>query len=442
MDLTKVTQARALLDAYIQENSTPTPPQLPPPGTVTTVVRAGQDHLAAIAAAQPGDVLAFEPATYVGTVKLTKPITLQPTVAVPIGRRVATFNPVTFIGSDVSTIQHTNPNGGTRLIGITGKSTGVDRDIVDDVGVGFLLDRVALLGDPVKGQRRGLAANGTNAQISQSLIDDCFRFGADSQAIMGWNGTNGLVVDDCALYGGAETVMFGGATAASAAKNPQHIVIKRSLMSKKTAWYGMGVQIKNAFELKNALHVTVVDSVMEYGGIAEGQGAYVIVLTPRNQDNDTPWATVKDVLFERCVARHGAGGASMLGKDTNYVSDVLDGVTFRNVLFDDLTPAGLWGTGDKAGAGRVFAFDQNPRHVTIDSVTVRAANMWAAGYFMPLSNPTTGLVLKNIVMPSTVYSWKIDDGGQGLAALKAWAPDAQILLTSADTGAVGYPTAA
>lgn len=436
MDLSKPTQATALLEAFLLENQTtpPGPPPIPQPAP-TTIIRAGQNHLAVIDASRDGDVLAFEPATFVGTVKLAKGITLQPTIPVPSGRRTAAFNPVVFIGSDVATFQHTNPNGGTRLIGITGKSTGVDRDLVNDIGVGLLLDRVALLGDPVKGLRRGLAANGTNTHVIQCLIDDCFRFGADSQAIMGWDGTNGLVVDDCGLFGGAETIMFGGATASSPSRNPRDIIVKRSLISKKLAWYGMGVQIKNAFEIKNGLRVSVLDSILEYGGMNEGQAGYVIVLTPRNQDNDTPWATVRDALFDRCVARHGAGGASMLGKDDNYSSDVLDGVTFRNMLFDDLSPTGPWGT----GPGHFFHFNNNPRRVTIDSVTCRGRNMNAKGYFEPFQAPPTGLVLRNIIMPTTSYQWKIDDGGNSLADLKAWAPDAQIALSASDTGASGYP---
>ena len=49
-----------------------------PPGAAATVaVGAGADLAAAVAAAQPGDVLVLEPGSYTGGIVIDKPLTLQ-----------------------------------------------------------------------------------------------------------------------------------------------------------------------------------------------------------------------------------------------------------------------------------------------------------------------------------------------------------------------------
>lgn len=413
-----LTQALAALD-----DSTSPPPS-------STIVHAGASIQAAIDAALPNSILSIEPGTYLGSLNLSKPLTLQSTLNLIAGR-VTTPSPVILVGNNVSTL--TNTSTGSILRGLTLKNPNPDYELLVDQGTNLTLDRLSLLGDPVKGQHRGFQANGVNAVLTGSVIDDCFLSGRDAQAIMGWNGTNGLLVDNCWLAGGAETVMFGGAKADNAAKNPQNILIKNSTLTKKRVWYSNHVQIKTAFEVKNGLKVTVQDCILEYAGIAEGQGAYLIVLTPRNQDNDTPWATVQDVLIERVLARYGGGCVNILGTDSNYPSGPLDRVTIRNVKFTDIDPTQIW-----QGSSRCFQFGDAPRNVTLDSLTVQGAHLASTGYFY--GNPPIGLKVSNVVTPATTYNWKIDGQGQGVAAVKVYAPDAIFNLSATDTGASGYPS--
>jgi hypothetical protein len=94
-------------------------------------------------------------------------------------------------------------------------------------------------------------------------------------------------------------------------------------LSKNPAWYAQHVQIKNAFELKCAINVKLTNSILEYAGTSAGQGAYLIVLTPRNQDGGAPWSTVQNVLIENCIGRYAGGVAQFLGRDDGNESDVL-----------------------------------------------------------------------------------------------------------------------
>ena len=52
----------------------------------------------------------------------------------------------------------------------------------------IVLDHVYVHGDPLFGQKRGIALNAANVTISDSHISDCKGVGQDTQAIGGWNG--------------------------------------------------------------------------------------------------------------------------------------------------------------------------------------------------------------------------------------------------------------
>jgi hypothetical protein len=271
--------------------------------------------------------------------------------------------------------------------------------------------------------------------VRRCMVDDIFARGRDTQAVMGWDGTRNLVLEDSWLSAAGEAVMLGGAAARDEDHGPAFVAVHGCTLTKNPAWITNGMQVKNALELKNARHVSVTDCVLEYAGTSEGQGGYLIVLTPRNQDGDTPWATVADVTIERCLARYGGGCLNVLGKDDVHPSGPLDGVTVRNVLFDQIDPAGITG-----GSGRCFQFGNGPWNVALEALTVRGAGLSALGYFY--GAPPAGLRVSNIVAPRTTYGWKVDGGGMGIDAVRAYAPDAAFTLLPADQGAAGYPVPA
>lgn len=381
-------------------------------------VRPGDDVQHAIDAAPAGAVLAFEPGSYrlAAGITISKALTLEPTVDVPPGRRARTFDAVTIVGSGTDPTV-TIPAGtvGATLLGLTITHTNADQTLVDDRGTGTRLDRCALLGDPVHGQHRGLAANGQETVVVQCLIDDCFAFGRDAQAIMGWDGTRTLLVTDCYLAGGAETVMFGGADSLSADRIPQHITIEHSTLTKNPAWFAAGAQIKNALEIKCGIDIEVSDCVLEYAGTAAGQGGYLILVTPRNQDGTAPWSCIQDVVLTNLTGRFASGVLNILGTDNEQPSGRTTRVTLQDSTFTDIDPSGLTG-----GDGRIFLFGDGADQVTIQNVTVTGGHIASRGYFYDA--PPTGLVLRAITLPDSDYDWKVDAHGAGIAAVLAYAP--------------------
>jgi hypothetical protein len=433
MDLAKI---RTLAQQIIDETNSGV--DTPPPST-TINVKAGASLQSVIDQAAAGSTLILEDGTYDGVLKVSKPLTFQP-LSFPTPRRASAQTPVWITGSGTETVTVDGAN--VKFIGIGIKNTNADGDLVNIVGSGTTLDRVTGVGDPVKGLHRGFRVHGNTTVITKCYMDDIFAIGRDTCCIGGWDGGNNILISDCYLRGGAETIMFGGADSASADRIPQNISVLNCTLTKNPDWFAKGIQIKNAFELKSAISVHVADCILEYAGIAQGQGAYPIVLTVRNQDGKAPWSTVKNVLIERCLVRFGGGGVNILGKDDVNPSDIMANVTLRNIRFTNIDPTGI-----TKGSGRVVVFDGNPQSVTMDGITVddtpSGTPLAALGYFPAAGRQPVGLTLSNWKFPKTTYGWKIDNGGMDVPPvsknLKAYMPDLTYNITTNDAGAVGYP---
>jgi hypothetical protein len=399
-------------------------------------VTAGSSLQAAIDAAAEGSVLQLEDGVFAQRqVRITKSVTLTSTNPPPSTRATA-IAPVTILGN--SDVALDISGTGVKLVGVGLGNTTATGELANITGTDVTFDRVTGLGDPAKGLHRGIRLHGTKTRILKSFFDHIFAFGRDSCVLGGWDGGDDIRIDDCWLCGGAETVMFGGADSTSAERIPRNIRITNSTLTKRPEWYAMGVQIKNAFELKVGIDVYVADCIMEYAGIAEGQGGFPLVFTVRNQSGKAPWSTITNVLLERCLVRNGGGAVNFLGSDNNFTSGQLDGLTLRNVQFENIDPlAGPW-----KGNGKGFVFDRAPKNVTLDGITLKGS-MSSAAYFANSPKQPVLLTMRNMVVPATKYGWKIDAGGQDTPPasknIQALMPDLTYAVTATDTGSIGHP---
>lgn len=293
------------------------------------------------------------------------------------------------------------------------------------------INRCRILGDPVKGNKRGIAANGGNMLFEKCLIDDIGRVGQDTQAICTWNMVSpGLVVDDCYLSAAGETFLTGGADSATEETMPSGIWIKDSTLTKKPEWYGMKWQIKNCLELKASTDVHVSNSVLEYAGTAQGQSAFLIVLTPRNQGGKAPWSRVENVLIENCIGGFGGGIVTTLGDDNVMPSGRLAHVKINNCIFHDIDPKGITG-----GRGWCFFFDRGPDDIAITDITVDGHNLKSICSFdgaIP-----NNLLVRNIKfvngMPAP-YTWH-NPLGDTIEKARLWSPTSTFDVKPTDTGA-------
>ena len=75
----------------------------------------------------------------------------------------------------------------------------------------IVLDRVYMHGDPLYGQKRGIALNGRAVTIRNSYVSDIKGVGVDTQAIGGWNGPGPFSIENNYLEAAGEVILLGGA---------------------------------------------------------------------------------------------------------------------------------------------------------------------------------------------------------------------------------------
>jgi hypothetical protein len=98
------------------------------------------------------------------------------------------------------------------------------------------LDQVYIHGDPVKGQKRGIALNAASVTIRNSYISDIKGVGMDTQAIGGWNGPGPFTIENNYLEAAGENFMLGGADPSIANLVTANVVIRRNQFSRPMTW--------------------------------------------------------------------------------------------------------------------------------------------------------------------------------------------------------------
>lgn len=228
----------------------------------TTQVRAGADLQAALNAAQPGDTLLLDVgATFSGNFVLpvktgTQVITITtaPDSRLPApGVRVSPAAAPALAkirSSNSMPALHTAPGahhwrlvliefpanvqGYGEIIQLGDGSAA--QNTLSQVPYDIELDRVYVHGDPVVGQKRGIALNARNITIRNSWIADIKGVGMDTQAIGGWNGPGPYVIENNYLEAAGEIFMLGGADPSITNLVSDTVVIRNNHFSRPMSW--------------------------------------------------------------------------------------------------------------------------------------------------------------------------------------------------------------
>jgi hypothetical protein len=380
---------------------------------------------AALAAAQGGTVLRLATTlVYPSALTLTRSVTLQSETLV-VGRMTRDAPAPTFlagvrvVADDVTlvglAVAHTNPL--TDIVVLTG-------------ALRPTLDRCRIVGDPLKGAKRGVAANGGAMTIRGCYIDDCFQAwpGNDSQAINAWDFlAPGLLLEDNYLSGGSESVMIGGADAATAARMPSQIIIRGNTITKNPAWQTLPIGVKNTLELKAGRDILIENNDIRQSWGGHGQDGYLLLLTVRNQDGRAPWSTIQDVTVTGNRFSGGAAAINLLGLDN--IKETKAGmptpigmvrpsvrmarITIRGNTFDDLDPARY------TGSNRLILIGQGPEQVTIDQNTFAGRGLGSQVYFYG-APPALGCTVTHNTWPPATYGIKGDGSASGAATWAAY----------------------
>jgi hypothetical protein len=311
-----------------------------PAAAATINVPAGGDLQAALNTAKPGDeIVVAAGATFTGQFRLpAKPagavITIRSSAVLP-DRRItpaeAGLMPKLVSNSEEAAL-FVERTANWRIDGVQfGANLGGAGNVVQiQDSVNIVLDRI-LIAAPASGQKRGVMGNGKSITLTRSHISGIWRAGQDSQAFCAWDGGGPFVITDNYLEAASENLLFGGANSQSEANIPSDILVERNHLAKPMAWKGTPKAVKNLFELKSARRVTVRNNVFE-NNWTDAQNGYAILFTVRNDEGQSPWSVVEDVLFERNVVRNTENGINVLGYDSYQPSGRTNRITIRNNL--------------------------------------------------------------------------------------------------------------
>lgn len=291
--------------------------------------------------------------------------------------------PLTIVGDGTAQL-----NGGVDIPAdkVTFNSVNISKlqqrnDIVTITGSDSILDNVNIKGLATLGQKRGIMANGKRISLNNVRVTDIWLPDQDSQAVCGWNNMIDFYAQNCYFSAAGETFLVGGADCDNLAAQPRNVQLVSCTLTKDIKWKTTSVQVKNTLELKNVVGFIASKCIIEMSW-QSAQDGYLIVLTPRNQDGNNPFACVKDVTIDSCTGGHSAVLLNMSGTDDEKPSQYLDNVLFTNNQFDDLNPATWMTSGnwwDHATASILVG--NGPRNVTIDKNTLTGAHLSSNLYF-------------------------------------------------------------
>jgi hypothetical protein len=297
----------------------------------------------------------------------------------------------------------------------------------------IIIDRCYVHGDAGAGSRRGVAMNGNSIAVVDSHVSDFKEAGADTQALVSWNGIGPFRIHNNYLEGAGENVMFGGADPTVSGLVPSDIEITANNFFKPEAWRSQGWSVKNLLELKNARRVLIDGNVLEQNW-AGSQTGFAVLFTPRNQDGGAPWSTVQDVTFSNNAVRNVGSGVNILGTDSDHSSQQARGITIRNNLFTGVSGA-RWG-----GSGIFLQILSGPSDVVVEHSTVEQTG----GIILAGGAPSGGFVFRDNIAFHNDFGVFGDGRGVGNRALEAFFPGAvftnNVLIGPYPTGGGADPS--
>ncbi|MEP6621214.1 MAG: right-handed parallel beta-helix repeat-containing protein [bacterium] len=320
-------------------------------------------------------------------------------------------------GVEISITDGSPPNTGGLVQ--FGASSSIQRT-PGDVPHHLVLDRLYIHGSASATVRRCVALNAATAAVIDSWLSDCHELGADSQAIMGWNGPGPFKIVNNYLEGAGENVMFGGGDPGIPNLTPSDIEIRHNHFFKPTSWKGKW-SVKNLLEFKNAQRVFIEGNVFE-STWQDGQVGFAIIMKSSNQDKTAPWSVAQDITVRNNLIRNVGAGISLAGSpDAQGGPTNTDGRRFTivNNLITGINTGAYPGQGD----GVLIIGDVTDAVVAHNTIIqpTRAAVYFALQGRAP-SGPTVRTTLRDNVFVGGAYGVK-GDGRNADAAFASFAPD-------------------
>lgn len=265
-------------------------------------VAAGDNLQSAINAARPGDELRLAPgATFTGNFVLpvftgTSPITLRSDIPdaelPPQNQRITPSTAARFariVSPNTQAALRTAPGAHHwRVMFVEFPSNKEGYGDIIQLGDGssaqsqlsqvpyeIVFDHVYIHGDPLYGQKRGIALNARAVTIRNSYISDIKGVGMDTQAIGGWNGPGPFSIENNYLEAAGEVVLIGGSDPAIPNLVSEDVSVRSNHLSRPMAWRDPIVDQPSGVTATGAEGGSLVAGVYAYRVVARrpaGQG--------------------------------------------------------------------------------------------------------------------------------------------------------------------------
>ena len=328
--MTKLQDLIAQLDTLVRAIKTEV-------AAATAGVIATADALTAAAA--QGGTYRLAPGLYLGNFVVRAPLTLtggRDAVLVPGDLFTP---PLTVLASDVT------------LSGFTVKNGAPDRDTVvvgrfQATRVEDQPSRVTLDGLHVaagaSGGHRGIALHGSDLTVRNCRVTNFWEERRQSQGIWAHNGPGPYTIEHNYVEASGIGILTGGDAIKIPGCVPTDVIIRGNHCFKPEAWKANpDINVVCSIELKNARRAVIEHNLCD-GNWRSVQDGWPFVLTTRNQNGDTPWVIVDDIVVRGNVTKRCPEGyaVNILGRDTNHLSGQTTKILIEHNLFTD-SPSGF-----------------------------------------------------------------------------------------------------
>ncbi len=168
----------------------------------------------------------------------------------------------------------------------------------------IIFDRCYLQGRDGIGPSNGLSMTrplqlgGARMAFVDGYVSEIHALGADSQAILIYNGSGPYKIHNSHLEAAGENVMIGGANPSDSSLLPSDITFTRNYFFKPLSWIGLGWSVKNLLELKMGVRVLIEGNVLT-NCWAQGQAGYACVFWSASENAGAPYTETRDVWMRK-----------------------------------------------------------------------------------------------------------------------------------------------
>lgn len=194
------------------------------------------------------------------------------------------------------------------------------------------LDRCVFVGHASFEMRAFAYLNGSNMTVDRCHIENVRNAGNESKGFLMKYGPGPALITNNFIEAASINVLFGGGDSLTESRIPNNITVERNHLFKRLSWEGAGLNVKNLFEIKNGTNAIVRRNTME-NCWGDGQNGDGLVLQAVNDEGNSDWNTVTDVLFEENSLLNLERGFSINGHDDTNPSAGVHRITIRNNLF-------------------------------------------------------------------------------------------------------------